>query len=73
MFGVIIDTWRQGKHTLLLILTLVSFGWRGLVESLQRVTAAFVQDVIEVEDEHNHHTLLVLYRDDVCCAQEVGT
>lgn len=72
MFCFIIDTWRQCKYKLLFILTLVSFGWWGLVESLQRVTAAFVQDVIEVEDEHNHHTLLVLHRDDVCCTQKVG-
>lgn len=73
MFWIIIDTWWQRKQKLLFILTLVSFGWWGLVEPLQRVTVAFIQDVIEVEDEHNHHTLLVLYRDDVCCAQEVGT
>lgn len=42
-----------------------------MVESLQRVAAAFVQDVIKVEDEHHHHALLVLHRDDVRGAQEV--
>lgn len=50
---------------------MVSFGWRGMVESLQRVAVALVQDVVEVEDEHHHHTFLVLHRDDVCSAQEV--
>lgn len=73
MVSTLIDTWWQYKHKLLFILTLVSFGRWGLVEFLQWVTAAFVQDIIEVEDEHNHHTLLVLHRDDVCCTQEVGT
>lgn len=42
-----------------------------MVESLQRVAAAFVQDVIEIEDEHHHHALLVLDGDDVCRTQEV--
>lgn len=44
-----------------------------MVESLQRVAAALVQDVVEVEDEHHDHALLVLHRDDVGGAQEVRT
>lgn len=43
-----------------------------MVESLQRVAAALLQDVVEVEDEHHDHALLVLHRDDVSIAQEVG-
>lgn len=42
-----------------------------MVESLQRVAVGLVQDVVEVEDEHHHHTFLVLDRDDVSHAQEV--
>ena len=42
-----------------------------MVESLQRVPAALLQDVVKVEDEHHDHALLVLHRDDVCDAQEV--
>ena len=53
------------------LLTLLSFGRRGVVESLQRVAAALLQDVIEVEDEHHDHALLVLHRDDVGGAEEV--
>lgn len=72
-FWILIDTRWRCEPKLLFLLTLVSFGWGGLVEFLQRVAAAFVQDVIEVEDEHDHHTLLVLHRDDVCRAEEIGT
>lgn len=53
------------------LLTLVGFGWRGVVEFLQRVAAAFVQDVIEVKDEHHDHAFLVLHRDDMGGAEEV--
>lgn len=42
-----------------------------MVEPLQRVAAALVQDVIEVEDEHHDHALLVLHWDDVGGAEEV--
>lgn len=42
-----------------------------MVESLQRVAAAFVQDVVEVQDEHHDHALLVLHRDDVRGAEEL--
>lgn len=42
-----------------------------MVESLQRVAVALVQDVVEVEDEHHHHALLILDGDDVRRAQEV--
>lgn len=42
-----------------------------MVESLQGVAVALTEDVVEVEDEHHHHTFLVLDRDDVCSAQEV--
>jgi len=42
-----------------------------MVELLQRVAGALVQDVVEVEDEHDDHALLVLHRDDVGDAQEV--
>lgn len=42
-----------------------------MVESLQRVAALLIQDVVEVEDEHHDHALLVLHGDDVGGAQEV--
>lgn len=42
-----------------------------MVESLQRVAVVLVQDVVEVEDEHHHHTFLVLDGNDVRRAQEV--
>lgn len=57
----------------LALLTLVGFGGRRVVESLQRVAADIVQDVIEVQDEHHNHALLVFYRDDVSGAGELRT
>jgi len=42
-----------------------------VVESLQRVAASFVQDVVEVEDEHHDHALFVLHGDDMGDAEEV--
>lgn len=62
-----------GLDVLSPLLTVVSFGWRGVVEFLQGVAAAFLQDVVEVQDEHHDHAFLVLHGDDMCGAQEVRT
>lgn len=42
-----------------------------MIESLQRVAAALIQDVVKVKDEHHDHALLVLHGDDMGGAEEV--
>lgn len=53
------------------LLTLVSFVGGCVVESLQRLVAAVFLNVIEVQDEHHDHALLILHRDDVGGAREL--
>ena len=54
------------------VLTLVGPGGGGVGGLLGGVVAGLVQDVVEVEDEHHHQPLLVLHRQHVDAALEVG-